>query len=227
VNKRSRNITSCLRCGTCCTKGGPTLHSEDRQLLLEGNIRTGHLITIRKGEPAYTPDCEELLPVEHEFVKIAGKGKGWECLFLDKKTSSCMIYSHRPLECRILKCWDTHELLSVIGKDLLTRADIIDPADPILKLIEVHEKKCAIAEMESILASLAEKKDETKALKKLEELVQEDLSIRAGAVSEFGLPLDVELFVLGRPLFKLLGGRGISVQEKNGRIHLSVKPTVA
>ena len=83
----------------------------------EGHIGTEHLITIRKGELAYNPASETLQPVPQELVKIAGKGRGWECLFIDNAASSCMIYEQRPLECRILKCWDTSELLSVIYKD--------------------------------------------------------------------------------------------------------------
>ncbi len=216
MRKTSKEITSCIRCGTCCAKGGPALHSEDRQIVMAGYIRTEHLITIRKGELTHTPDREGLRPTQHEIVKIAGKGGTWECLFLGKAESSCMIYEHRPLECRILKCWDTAELLSVIGKDLLKRSDIIDPGDPILKLIDDHEKKCAIHDMEDILSSLSDKDENLTSLKELEELVQEDLTFRAKAVSEFTLPPSVEVFMLGRPLFKLLSARGISVQEKYG-----------
>ena len=220
MNRTSKNITSCIRCGTCCTKGGPTLHAGDRQIILAGHIGTEHLITIRKGELAYTPAGEGLHPVQQELVKIAGKVRGWECVFFDKAESSCMIYEHRPLECRILKCWDTLELLSVICKDLLARTDIINPGDPILELIDLHEKKCAVQDMENLLSSLSDKGDKSTSLKELEELVREDLSIRTEAVSKFALPLSAELFMLGRPLFKLLSGRGIAVQEKHGRIHL-------
>jgi Fe-S-cluster containining protein len=221
MNKTPKNITSCIRCGTCCTKGGPTLHAGDRQIILAGHIGTEHLITIRKGELAYTPAGEGLQTVQQELVKIVGKGRGWECFFFDKAESSCMIYEQRPLECRILKCWDTLELLSVICKDLLTRADIINAEDPILKLIGLHEKKCAVQDMEKILFSLSDGDDKPTSLKELEELVREDLSIRTEAVSKFALPLSAELFMLGRPLFKLLSGRGIAVQERHGKLHLS------
>jgi Fe-S-cluster containining protein len=213
MNSDSTNRTRCIRCGTCCKKGGPALHTGDRQIILEGHISIEHLITIRKGELAYTPAGEGLRPVQRELVKIAGKGGGWECLFYDKADSSCTIYAHRPLECRVLKCWDTAELLSVAGKDLLGRADIINPGDPLLKIIEDHEKRCSIGEMENMLASLSEEADSASSLKRLAEIVDEDLSIRSKALSEFALPLAVELFILGRPLFKLLSSRGISVRD--------------
>jgi Fe-S-cluster containining protein len=223
MNKTSKNITSCIRCGTCCTKGGPTLHAGDRQIILEGHIGIEHLITIRRGELAYTPAGEGLQPLQQELVKIAGKGRGWECLFFNEAESACMIYGQRPLECRILKCWDTSELLSVICKDSLTRADIMDPKDPMLELIDLHEKICAVQAMENILSSLSDGDDNPTSLIELEELVREDLSIRAEAVSKFALPLAAELFMLGRPLFKLLSGRGIAIQEKHGKLHLSLE----
>lgn len=131
-----------------------------------------------------------------------------------------MIYGHRPLECRILKCWDTRELLSVMCKDTLKRTDIINPRDPILKLIEDHEKTCSVMEMETVLSSLSAESDNTTPLNKLAELVRKDLSIRSKAISAFALPLAAELFILGRPIFALLSCRGISVREIHGRIHL-------
>lgn len=220
MGKTSKKTRSCVRCGTCCTKGGPSLHAADRQIIETGHIRTEHLITIREGELAQIPDCAGLRPVEQEIVKIAGKGVIWECLFLDKKGSSCKIYEYRPLECRMLKCWDAAELLAVMGKDLLRRTDIIDPEDPILKLIEDHDKKCAVREMEGMLSSLSDKDGTSPSLRDLEKLVREDLAFRAKAVSQFSLPLSIELFAFGRPLFKLLSGRGISVKEEHGELRL-------
>ena len=121
----SKNQAGCLRCGTCCTKGGPALHKEDKDILLDGHIGRERLVTIRKGELAFSPLSGKLEPLQKELVKIAGKGNGWSCCFYDTEKASCSIYSHRPLECRILKCWDTEQLLSVVGKDTLARADIL------------------------------------------------------------------------------------------------------
>jgi Fe-S-cluster containining protein len=220
MGKTSRKTASCIRCGTCCTSGGPSLHVEDRKIIAAGHIRIEHLITIRKGEFAQIPDREGLHPIGQEIVKVTGKGGKWECLFFDKEGSSCKIYEYRPLECRMLKCWDPAELLSVMGKNLLKRTDIIHPEDPILKLVEDHENRCAIREMESMLSSLSDKDENSTSLRELERLVREDLAFRAEAVSRFNLPLSVELFVFGRPLFKLLSGRGVSVQEEYGELRL-------
>ncbi len=220
MSKISTDQTSCKRCGTCCKKGGPTLHIEDRQIISEGRIETSHLITLRKGELAYGPTGATLKPIPQELIKIAGRGRGWECIFLDKKEASCMIYAHRPLECRLLKCWDTSDILQVICTDTLKRTDIINPQDPILRLIEEHEMTCSVLEMEAILSTFSGGSDKSAPLNRLAELVRKDLHIRSRAVSVFALPLAAELFILGRPIFALLSCRGISVYEKNGRIHV-------
>lgn len=223
IDTTLKNINDCKRCGTCCLKGGPTLHKEDKKILLAGLIGYQHLITIRKDELAYSPLSQQLEPVKKELIKLAGKekGKGWACCFYDERMSACTIYRHRPLECRLLKCWDTSSLLPVIGRDTITRADIIKPDNPLFGLIEIHEQECPVNKIESLTASLFKKNNRSKSLKKLTELVRKDLAIRSKAIAEFGLPLSIELFIFGRPLFKLLPALGISVQEIHGDIFLS------
>ena len=203
--------TSCIRCGTCCKKGGPSLHREDKEILLGGHIKRENLITIRKGELALFPFSGRPEPIEKELIKIAGKGKGWVCCFFDEKESFCAIYRHRPLECRLLKCWDTAKLLSVVGKDTMTRADILNEDDPIMGFIEAHEQECSISMAEDLISELLEKNDAQEALAKLTVLVQQDLDIRSKAISEFGLSLGAELFLFGRPLFKVLSARGFQL----------------
>lgn len=205
---KTENITACIRCGTCCRKGGPALHKEDKKILLEGHISYHHLITIRKGELAFTPLSSKPEPVKQELVKIAGKGKSWACLFYEKKQSSCAVYEKRPLECRLLKCWDTAQLLAIVGKDTLTRADIISADDPIMRFIRTHEKECSIEMAEDIISVLLKKNDDAQSVAKLTALAHQDLAIRSRAITEFGLSLEAELFIFGRPLFKILSARG-------------------
>lgn len=204
----SKNITGCIRCGICCKKGGPSLHREDKNILLDGHIGRESLITIRKGESAVFPLNERPQPIEKELVKIAGKGKGWVCCFYDEVESSCTIYEHRPLECRLLKCWDTAQLLSVIGKDTMTRSDIFSEDEPIMRFIETHEKECSVSMAEGLISVLLEKNNDPESIAKLTALVHHDLAIRSKAISEFGLSLEAELFAFGRPLFKVLSARG-------------------
>jgi hypothetical protein len=116
------------------------------------------------------------------------------------------------LECCLLKCWDTSELISVIGKNTIKRTDIINPDDPILAIIDDHERQCPYNEVGNLIAVLSHEEHKTKILGRLTDLVRKDLSIRSYAVSEFGLKADIEFFIFGRPLFKVLSAFGISVR---------------
>jgi Fe-S-cluster containining protein len=213
-NLVSHNITGCVRCGTCCMKGGPILHHEDKKILHAGYIGYQHLITIRKGEMAYNPIKEKLEIVHKEIIKVAGKGENWSCVFYDAEKASCTIYSHRFLECRLLKCWDISEIKSVIGKNTIIRADIINHDDPIMNVIESHERECSYQEVENLFSALHKKKGKSAPLKRLTELVRKDLSIRSFALSELGLKAEFELFIFGRPLFKVLKDLELTFHEK-------------
>jgi Fe-S-cluster containining protein len=165
-------------------------------------------VTVRKGELAYDPAAGGLRPVERELVKVRGKGNVWSCCFLDEQNSSCGIYEHRLLECRLLKCWDPAELLSVVGKDTIVRTDIINREDPIVEFIEMHERQCSYHVVEGPSAEPAE----TTASATLAKRIRRDLAIRLYAVSELGLKREHELFIFGRPLFRVLETRGVSVR---------------
>jgi Fe-S-cluster containining protein len=207
-NKRD----SCIRCGTCCVKGGPTLHHEDKDILRAGYVRHEHLVTIRKGELMFDPRVNALCPTDREMIKIRGKGSRWTCRFFDEANSTCTIYEHRLLECRLLKCWDPAELLSVIGKDTIVRADIINPGDPVLALIAAHEQECPVHEVNELIEGLSTAADNATILARLTHLTRQDQAIRAYAVSELGLSMEYSFFVFGRPLSQILSAHGISIR---------------
>uniref|UniRef100_A0A7C1JLD4 YkgJ family cysteine cluster protein n=1 Tax=Ammonifex degensii TaxID=42838 RepID=A0A7C1JLD4_9THEO len=214
----SQNLhRGCLRCGTCCRKGGPVLHGEDKEIIRAGYAGYQHLITIRQGELAFDPLFNSLRPAAQEFVKVRGRGKEWCCVFFDAERTACIIYSHRFLECRLLKCWDTTGLLGIIGKDTLVRADLINPDDPVLEVIALHEKECAVQEVERLIAALSLSRNHTTALGQLRELVRKDLAIRQYAIAELGLREEFELFIFGRPLFNYLEARGVPVEFLTSR----------
>jgi len=213
-DKKQKKIPrdTCIRCGTCCLKGGPVLHYEDKKILLSGLIGHQHLVTIRKDELAFNPVSDRVESTPRESIKVAWKEKDWSCYLYDEKESACMIYEHRFLECRLLKCWDTSDIVSIIGKNMITRTDIINPGDPILSVIENHERECPYREINDLIFSLPREKDRSKHLAKLTEFVRKDLAIRSYALSELGLQTEFESFIFGRPLFKILSTCGITIQ---------------
>ena len=115
----------------------------------------------------------------------------------------------------MLKCWNPSELLSVIGKDTIIRADIINPNDPILDIIKTHELECPYHDIENAIDNILREKDKSKNLEKLTQFVNKDLSLRQYALSELGLNKDFELFIFGRPLFKILSDRGLPFRGTN------------
>jgi Fe-S-cluster containining protein len=215
--------TECRQCGTCCLKGGPALHIEDLESIRSGNLPINRLITIRKGELAFDPLAGRVQAVTYELVKICGTGLDWRCFYY-AAGRGCTIYASRPSACRALKCWDPDPILALVGKDLLTRLDILAAGDPLRPLIEVHERRCPCPDMERICDALSS--GSLNNLDNLQRLVDEDLSFRGQAVKDYDLSLAEELFYFGRPIFQLLQAVGLGITEtaEGIRLSLSEKP---
>ncbi len=209
--------TTCQRCGECCRKGGPALHSEDLTLVKNNKLPINMLVTLRRGELAYNPMSNSLKPTVVELVKIKGAAGKWNCYYYQDDVG-CTIYTTRPLSCRVLKCWETQPLLDLVEKDTLTRFDILEKDDPIYTIIEEHERHCPLPDFEALVEEISDTTCKRK--KDLEQLVNLDLQIRSKSVKEFGLSLDQELFYFGRPLFQLLQQLGITAVEKGDRLEL-------
>lgn len=213
VTPSTERRTHCIRCGTCCRKGGPVLHQEDKKILLSGCAGHKHLVTIRTGEMAYNPlkDCLEPVPIE--IIKVAGRGDGWSCVFYNEQKFCCSLYEHRFLECRLLKCWDPSDLISMIYQDTIRRADIINAGDPIMEVITMHEQECPHNKINDLISALSDGRNRKEIISGLSGFVQADSSLRVHAFSELGLAKEFELFIFGRPLHRILADRGFSVHE--------------
>ena len=209
----------CERCGTCCLKGGPALHIEDQKLLLQNFIDRESLITIRKGEPVISLEDRKTEWIKTELVKLKGKGAKWSCVFYDQDDTSCSIYKHRPLECVLLKCWDTAELTAIAAKKLLSRFDIIPAHEPVIEYIHRHEKECSLEFIEHLIIEQNGAINRN-TLAELSELVNKDLVLRSEALAHLNFTLDLELFYFGRPLFKILSQFALIPREVNGKIEL-------
>jgi len=170
-------MKECKQCGTCCEKSGATLHMEDKYLVDSGKINPTDLVTLRKGEIALDPFSNEKTCLEKEIIKIKGSSNSWQCIYFDGASKKCSIYEKRPVECRLLKCWDTKPLASIINKNLLSREALFSKAPDLYDLISTHEKKCSYKKVKKLLQDTDKNKDEN-ALKELKEIILFDINLR-------------------------------------------------
>ncbi len=117
--------TDCRRCGTCCKKGGPSFHHEDKNLIEEGSILLKYLYTIRKGETVYDNVKGTLQITDSDIIKIKNQKGSSSCIFFNAADKECKIYENRPVECKALNCRDTGELEQIYYKNRLTRKELI------------------------------------------------------------------------------------------------------
>ena len=213
---RDRNINLCQRCGTCCKKGGPSLHREDRSLVENGRIPARCLFTIRRGERVRDNVKGTRVSLSEEIIKIKGLAAGWTCLFYDQATRGCAIYDHRPLECRALNCRDTRRIEAVYETTRLTRQDLISGINGLWDLIEDHEQRCGYA---GLRARVAEGTCEgrLKQEKAILEILRFDAHIRQLAVEKGGLESRMLDFLFGRPLADTIKMFGIQLIDSNRR----------
>jgi hypothetical protein len=200
-------------------QGGPALHTGDLDLVRGGHLPMERLMTIRRGELADHPLTGSVQAVENELVKICGSGRDWRCIYFSV-SRGCMIYVSRPIACQVLKCWDTTEILALVGRDTLTRLDILATGDPLRPLVEEHERLCPCPDMETVRHSLQDGPSED-LMNDLQALVDADLTFRSRVVRDHGISLALEMFLFGRPIFQLLQALGIGITETAGRIRLS------
>ena len=195
-----KKIESCIRCGTCCEKGGPTLHSEDRIFLQKGVLRPIHLFTLRAGELVYHPLKEKLIELSDEMIKIKGKDGTSVCTFYDADHQACAIYETRPLECRALKCWNTAEVEGLFMQDLLSRLDLCPKGSAIADMISAYERSFPPSRVYGLLSEAGLQEGIQQTEPEIEQMVSTDEAFRQKVVETLGLKEDELEFFFGRPV---------------------------
>lgn len=211
----------CKRCGICCEKGGPILHHEDRSFLQKNLVTLDQLRVIRKGELTFNPFTDKVEPAQVEMIKLAGTGTSWECPFHQKNgaLSGCTIHGDRPMECRVLKCWDTAGIEAVVFKDCLTRFDLVGPDNPILDEILAHEERCAYRDVWLSIEGLKGSRREG-CIAEIQAVLSEDMQIRAKLVAQYDLTLVQELFYLGQPMFRVVEDSALTISFNNEELQV-------
>jgi len=217
--KPGTTLSECIRCGTCCEKGGPCFHIEDRMLIEKGKIPSKYLYTIRKGELAHDNVKGCLTPVDSDIIKIKGKKDSWMCIFFDEVKKGCTIYGDRPLECRALKCWDTRELEQIYANNRLTRSDLVSEVKGLWDLIKDHQARCDYKKIQPLIKDLVDSRI-NHARRKLLEIIRYDAEIRELVVARGGLDPELLDFLFGRSLTKTLRNFGIKIHQEGQRIRL-------
>ncbi len=192
--------TECKRCGVCCGKGGPSLHAEDRELVESGVIEARYLYTLRRGEQVHDPVRGCVFPLDAEMIKIKGKRPAWTCVFLDEAEKHCRIYASRPLECRVLKCWDIRDIVAVYSRNRLTRKDLLSDNADYGSLIEIHERKCGVSRYRQLLMSLRKNPESGIIRQEIQDMLAFDHHLRELMVEKMRVHPDLLEFLFGRPL---------------------------
>ncbi len=225
LNTSDPNLSpTCKRCGTCCRKGGPALHLIDQDLILTGIIPLKNLFTIREGELVFNQVKKRLEPASEEIIKITGNNTDtWCCCFFDTIRKTCRIYSHRPLECRELKCWAPQTIEAIYDQDRLSRKDLLGSIPGMMELIEFHQSRCNHYLINRWIRDLAAQPSAigNQAQTAILESIHWDQRIRQTAQEKANTKSDQLDFIFGRPIHKILLRMGWKIkQEDNGRIHL-------
>jgi Fe-S-cluster containining protein len=185
----------CRRCGSCCLKGGPGLHAEDANLVKGGCLTLKDLFTIRRKEPAWDNVRGCLVLAEQDIVKIKSRPGSAACSFFDPRRA-CTIYASRPLECRILKCWEPESIMAVYQKNRLLRRDLLHDAAGLAELISAHEEVCGYDQIGRLVK---EKAWDSLAYRVRYDLAFRDLVVERGAAKAealeflFGFPLETTI----------------------------------
>ena len=208
---------SCQRCGTCCTKGGPALHRDDRHLVEKGTIALKDLYTIRNGEPVYDNVKAALDRAHGEIIKIKGCQGRWTCCFFEEAANACRIYSRRPLECRLLKCWDSGELESMYHTDRLQRKDLVGDVEGLWDLITDHEDRCSYLKIADWIRRMQEQRASRWAAR-IVEAINYDTEIRKLLAARKDIDPELFEFFFGRPLADTFAGFGYKIKKKEGKV---------
>jgi len=212
-------IAECRRCGTCCKKGGPCFHLEDKILIEKGIILSKYLYTVREHELCYDNIRGSVLPVASDIIKIKGQKDSLACIFLNEKENECTIYDNRPLECRALKCWDTREIEKIYSKNRLTRKDLLSNVEGLWDLVEDHQKQCSYEKL-TLFIDILKKGQKDKALKGILDIIKYDAQIRELVVQKGGLDPEMTDFIFGRPITETIRIYGFKIKKQNDNYRL-------
>ncbi|UCG14201.1 MAG: YkgJ family cysteine cluster protein [Deltaproteobacteria bacterium] len=202
----------CLRCGECCHLGSPSLHLEDADLLLRGLITTRQIYTLRRGEPVRFNLEARLGVLEDELIKIKEDQTGGHCRFYEVEQRRCLIYHHRPLQCRVQACWNPGALENLWNQEKLTRRHLVKDDSALLEILGDHDEQCTPEKLHLAFKRFHESKDAA-ILNPLVEVLKQDLDFRALVRAELRYDNEELDFLFGRPLVEIVRAYGVWIEK--------------
>lgn len=200
----------CIRCGTCCEKGSPTLLRQDNELFITGVLTPSDVFTIRSGEQVYLPETERTVPSENEFIKIRESHDTHACIFLEASDKSCQIYGSRPEQCRRQECWNPKEAISQ-SDGFLTREDLLRGTGDLWLIIQKHEQRCSPNDFTREVARLSATKGQT--VDDLLGILAFDHHVRDFVSKNLSIDESFLDFFFGRPLSQNLKYYGLRLDQ--------------
>lgn len=186
---------------------------EDRHLVESGKIPAKYLFTIRQLEPSFDNIADRIIPAETDILKIKAQKERTSCVFFDETASGCRIYENRPIECRVLKCWDTREISRIYAVNRLTRKDLIAGIDGLWDLIQDHQDRCSYKKITLLSQDAKEHPGKSPAMKMLTEIIAYDTNIRPLIIKQAGMDSEMLEFLFGRPLSETIAMFGFKMKN--------------
>jgi Fe-S-cluster containining protein len=202
----------CIRCGTCCASGSPTLVDKDIELFLRGILKPEHVETLRKGEMAYSSIVKDAAPLQEEAIKIKERPNTKTCVFLDEKERACLIYEFRPTQCRRQECWNPDNSQGIGDLPKLSRQPLLEPTGVLWDIIQRHEERCSHDELRRVIARLASTKGQT--VEQVLDMLRYDQHVREFASEHFNLAPGTLDFFFGGPLRETVHVYGLAVKDQ-------------
>jgi len=202
----------CIRCGTCCAKGSPTLLWEDVALFNKDILKPADVITIRRGEQTYSNITEEVSPTVKELIKIREKPGSKVCVFYTTGDKSCAIYESRPVQCRRQECWNPEASVEEAGDAPLTRRDLLETIGPLWEVILRHEERCSHNDLSRSMSRLSATKGQC--VEEVLEILRFDHHVREFISEKLNVEQATLEFFFGRPLKESLHLYGLQLEQQ-------------
>lgn len=210
----------CMRCGECCRQGSPSLHLEDAELLTQGFISTRQVYALRQGSPVKHNIEGRFDTLSEELIKIKEDPESRHCIFYSEQNISCLIYDHRPLQCRSQECWNPTALELVWYRKKLSRRHLLQQDHELLELLQTHDERCDPRKLDTAFKQVHETGD-VAALDQILYILGQDAGFRAFFIKKSICDEEELDFFLGRPMVEIPRAYGMKVEkDKDGVYHL-------